>query len=145
VTKSASREGNRPERYTYQLTPQGEKHFDELLRQNLQDTHEVYFNDDMGFLFLSEIPASEARTCLEQKRAGIDKQIAYVKQAIAAHHANTPAYYTLRHHEKHLNTELEWLDELLAQLKKRAVREDILQCLDAADERTTAPTKNRAR
>ncbi len=133
VTKSASREGNRPERFTYKLTPTGEKQFTELLRHNLQDSHAAYFNDDIGLLFLSEISAPDARAYLEQKRAGVDARIAHVQAAVAAHTPNTPAYHTLRHHELHLHTERVWLDELIAQLKKRAVREDILQCLDETE------------
>ena len=138
VTKSVSREGNRPERYTYRLTKAGEQEFRELLRRNLQDAHAAYFNDDIGLIFLSEIPAADARAYLEQKRAGVDERIAEIARGIAAHNPGTPAYYTLRHHELHLQTERAWLDELLAQMKKRAVRQNILDCLDA-----TAPEKTK--
>jgi DNA-binding PadR family transcriptional regulator len=141
VTQTTSREGNRPERYTYKLTKQGAHHFEALLRQNLQDTHAAYFSDDIGLLFLSEIAAPEARTCLELKRQSVDEHIAQIKQAVAVHHEGTPAYYTLRHHELHLKTERVWLDELLAQLKKRAVREDILECLASADEKIKSKKK----
>lgn len=135
VTKSASREGNRPERFTYRLTKSGAAHFEELLRENLRDAHAAYFNDDIGMLFLSEIPAVEARGFLEQKRASIKERIEHTSNAVAQHGIGTPPYYTLRHHEMHLRAELDWLDELLAQLKKRAVREDILACLAATDEK----------
>lgn len=133
VTKSASREGNRPERFTYRLTKNGAKHFEELLRQNLRDAHDTYFNDDIGMLFLSEIPAAEARSFLELKRASVEERIEHTSDAVTKHSVGTPPYYTLRHHEMHLRTELAWLNELLAQLKKRAVREDILECLGETD------------
>ena len=134
VTKSVSRNGNRPERYTYRLTKSGVARFQELLRQNLQDAHAAYFNDDMGLLFLSELPAVEARQFLELKRARVEEAGAHLQRALALHTPNTPAYYTLRHHELHLQTERAWLDELLGQLKNRAVREDILECLAATEE-----------
>jgi DNA-binding PadR family transcriptional regulator len=140
VTKSVSREGNRPERFTYKLTQHGAEHFEQLLRQNLQDAHAAYFNDDFGLLFLSEISAPEARTYLELKRLRVKEHIAHIEQAVGAHTVGTPAYYTLRHHELHLKTEQAWLNELLAQLKKRAVREDILECL-AAEEKTKRKKK----
>ena len=136
VTKSVSREGNRPERFTYRLTKSGAEHFARLLRQNLQDAHDTYFNDDIGMLFLSEIPTAEARGFLEQKRASMKERIAHTVDAVAKHSVGTPPYYTLRHHEMHLRTELDWLDELLAQMKKRAVREDILECLGEMNGRT---------
>lgn len=143
VTKSVSREGNRPERYTYRLTKAGEQEFYALLQRNLQDAHAAYFNDDIGLIFLSEIPAADARAYLEQKRAGVDERIAGIARGIAAHNPGTPAYYTLRHHELHLQTERAWLDEVLAQLKKRAVREDILKCL--AQSETDLPTRAKRR
>jgi DNA-binding PadR family transcriptional regulator len=133
VTKSVSREGNRPERYTYRLTKAGAEHFEQLLRQNLQDAHAAYFNDDIGLLFLNELPVAEVRKYLDQKRASVDERIEILASALARHEENTPAFYTLRHHELHLQTERAWLDELLGQLKKRASRQNILECLDAAE------------
>ncbi len=137
VAQSVSREGHRPERRTYRLTAQGATHFAALLRQNLQSAPAAYFDDDIGLLFLSELPAAEARACLDQKRAGVAQRIAAMRDALARHAAGTPAYYTLQHHVLHLQAESAWLDDLRAQLKKRAVREDILRCI--ADEETSAP------
>lgn len=145
VTKSVSREGNRPERYTYRLTKSGQARFQQLLRQNLQDVYASYFNDDIGLLFLSELPVAEARAYLMQKRAGLDERIAHIRTALAQHTPNTPAFYTLRHHELHLQTERAWLDELLAQLKKRTVREDILECLAVTEKNLPPRTKQKAK
>jgi DNA-binding PadR family transcriptional regulator len=139
VTKSVSRAGNRPERYTYRLTRAGEEHFAQLLRQNLQDAHAAYFNDDIGLLFFNELPVAEVRDYLEQKRAGVDARMAMLAKALAQHAENTPAYYTLRHHELHLHTERAWLDELLAHLKRRAARQNILECLEAVE--SSAPKR----
>ena len=134
VSKSVSREGNRPERYTYRLTQSGAARFEHLLRQNLQDAHATFFDDDIGLLFLSELPAAEARQFLDQKRAALEERVAYVQRALAQHSPDTPAYYTLRHHALHLHTERKWIDELLGRLRKRTVREDILECLAATEE-----------
>jgi DNA-binding PadR family transcriptional regulator len=133
VTRHVSREGNRPERYTYKLAPQGRTHFHTLLRQNLKEAHTAYFEDDIGLLFLSELPAPEARAYLQQKRVQVAAEAEALGGVAAQHGAGTPAYYTLRHHELHLRTECAWLDELLGQLKKRAVRADIIECLEATE------------
>ena len=145
VTQSVSREGNRPERYTYRLTKSGAARFGELLRQNLQDAHMAYFNDDIGLLFLSEVAAPDARAYLEQKRASVDQRLTEIARGVAAHTPGTPPYYTLRHHELHLKTERAWIDELLVQLKKRAVREDILACLAATETNVPIRAKRRTR
>ena len=138
VRKTISREGNRPERFTYQLTPSGHARFQELLRANLQGAHAAYFADDIGLLFLSELPAAEARAYLTKKRASVEQNIAGMERAAALHEPHTPAYYTLRHHLLHLQTERAWLDELVNDLKRRSVRQDILECLAAADENANA-------
>ncbi len=145
IVKSASREGNRPERFTYRLTEQGEEHFQSLLRENLQDTHAMYFDDDIGLIFLSELSASQARAFLEQKRASVDEHLAEMRAGLARHEPGTPPYYALRHHFLHLRTERAWLDELLGELQERAVRSDVLQCLDAVDAAAvkSARTKNK--
>lgn len=138
VTKTASRAGNRPERFTYQLTALGKARFDELLRANLQGAHAAYFADDIGLLFLSELPAAEARAYLAAKRARVEQNIAGMERAVAMHEPSTPAYYTLRHHLLHLQTERAWLDEIVNDLKKRSVRQDILECLAATGENQNA-------
>ena len=144
VTKTVSREGNRPERYTYRITDSGVARFDELLRKNLQDAHMAYFNDDIGLLFLSEIAAPDAGAYLEKKRAAVDDRLAEIARGLAAHASGTPAHFTLRHHQLHLQTERAWLDELLAQLEQGAVRDDILACLAATDTETPLRATQRA-
>lgn len=131
VIKSASRKGNRPERFTYQLTDAGEARFHELLQANLEDAPNAYFADDIGLLFLSEIPAGAARAYLEIKQKHVAERVHGLEFALALHTPGTPAYYTLHHHLVHLQTEHVWLDDLLRSLKKRAVQQDILACLAA--------------
>ena len=83
VTKTVSREGNRPERHTYRITDEGTARFDELLRKNLQDAHMAYFNDDIGLLFLSEIAAPDAGEYLAKKRAAVDDRLAEIARGLA--------------------------------------------------------------
>lgn len=143
VTKTVSRSGNRPERFTYELTSAGAARFRELLQANLKGSHDAYFADDIGLLFLSELDATDARAYLAEKQMHVNERIRGMQHAVAQHSPGTPPYYTLRHHLIHLQTELAWLDELLRDLKKRAVREDILECLQAADENAAAQAQKR--
>lgn len=138
VTKTASREGNRPERFTYRLTPGGVAQFQELLQMNLQEAPNAYFADDIGLLFLSEIPARDARAALTQKRTRVDERIRGMEHALEQHSSGTPAYYTLHHQLAHLQAERAWLDGLLRDLTGRAVKDDILKCLEAEDDQPPA-------
>lgn len=145
VVKTVSREGNRPERHTYRLTPAGARRFAELLRRNLQDAHAAFFNDDIGLIFLSELPAAEARVYLESKRRAVADRIVALEAGLARHKVGTPPYYTLRHHLLHLQTERGWLDEFLGQVKARAVRGDILECLAETGDRSPGRAASRTR
>jgi len=142
VTKTISRQGNRPERFTYRLTASGRTRFHQLLEANLAGIHQTYFADDLGLLFLSELPAADARRYLVAKSKRIDEQILAMEHAVALHKRATPAYFTLRHHLVHLETERAWLAELLGDLKKHAVREDILECLATQDSSTKTSKRN---
>lgn len=144
VTKTASREGNRPERFTYRLTPGGAEQFHELLQVNLQDAPNAYFADDIGLLFLSEIPAEDARASLTQKRMRVDERTRGMEHALEQHSPGTPAYYTLHHQLAHLQAERAWLDGLLSDLTGRAVKDDILKCLEAEGGKPPAVTLRRA-
>lgn len=139
VTKKVSREGNRPERYTYHLTPKGETRFVQVLRENLRQTHTLYLNDDMGLLFLNELPVEQAQMYLQEKAASINERMAELNHVLERHERDTPAYFTLRHHLIHLQADQEWLQELQKQLKHQPVGADILQCLE-----TATPPKSKA-
>lgn len=133
VVKSVSRSGNRPERYTYRLTRAGKTHFARRLSENLQAAHQAYFADDIGLLFLSEMAPSQVRKALKGKQSEVDAQRILIEHAVAKHQPDTPAYYILRHHLLHLQTEQAWLRELQSRLKQRPVKGDILQCLEEPD------------
>ncbi len=130
VTKTVSREGHRPERYTYSLTTAGEARFVDLLRDNLKQPHMLHLNDDIGLLFLNELETAQAQEYLQEKLVAIRQRITEMQHQLALHERDTPAYYTLRHHLIHMEADRAWLDELKGQLKHKRVQSDILQCLD---------------
>lgn len=140
VVKTVSRAGNRPERFTYRLTTAGAARFRELLQANLQGAHDTYFTDDIGLLFLSELDAADARAYLAEKQKQVATRIVQMEHAVAQHSPGTPAFYTLRHHLVHLQAERIYLADLLRDLTKKSVQEDILACLAAADENANEPS-----
>ena len=114
VTYTEYQEGNRPPRRVYAITPTGEAAFQKLLRKVLSSYQPAKFDDDIGFAFLDNLSTQEAVVLLSKRRANLVTHL-QVTQAIPLH----PGSFQLmvEHQLLHLNTELNWLNEVIANLK----------------------------
>jgi DNA-binding PadR family transcriptional regulator len=119
ITYREEQEGNRPPRRVFAITPEGETAFQQLLRQSLADYQPIDFRGNIGLLFLHAIPPDEALELLQKRRASV----ADVLQKAHAHqgHEGSSALMLLRQ-TRHLSTEVEWLDEVIAQFVAQASR-----------------------
>lgn len=61
VVKKAAKSGRRPVRFVYELTPKGEKRFDELLSRSLLNFKRPQFSLDLSLYFLHYIDPKSAR------------------------------------------------------------------------------------
>ncbi len=114
VTYREEREGNRPPRRVYAITPQGEAAFQQLLRESLSDYKPVDFPGNIGLLFLDALPVEEALSLLQKRRAIVESML----QMVHTHEVHHQSYQLLLLHQtRHLSTELEWVDEVIARLK----------------------------
>jgi DNA-binding PadR family transcriptional regulator len=131
VSKRIERQGNRPRRYVYELTGDGERRFQELLRDNLSDAHKPYFNADIGFLFMDALPPDELQASLERKRAGLRDLLKTIGDYAAEHPSTSPARLVLERNAAHLQVDLEWLDRILGELQhENIVAGDLMSCID---------------
>lgn len=113
VTKTQERAGNRPTRFVYTLTADGESAFQRLLRENLQHFQLHDFPGDIGLGFLDEMPPEEARAALSVRRTALVQQLADAR-AIPTHRGSMQL--TIEHRVHHLESELAWLEDVLARL-----------------------------
>ena len=113
VTRTEEREGNRPPRRVYHLTPAGETRFLELLRQNLATYLPAKFPGDTGLTFLDNLPTDESVTLLQQRREQLANALAVIKQAPV--HTGS-LQFMIAHQQLHLQSELDWLDSVIEQL-----------------------------
>ncbi len=113
VTSRAEQAGNRPTRLVYAITEAGEAAFQRLLRDNLRQHLPAEFPGDIGIGFLDELPQAEATASLQTRRAALLAHLEALR-AVPAHSGSVQL--TIRHQIHHLRSELEWLDELLAEL-----------------------------
>lgn len=111
VTCTEEREGNRPPRRVFSITPAGEEVFQQLLRERIAEYQPMVYAENIGLLFLDALPSEEALELLGKRRASVEG----VLQEVGTHEVFEEASsLLLMHQERHLATELEWLDEVIA-------------------------------
>ena len=114
ITYTKEREGNRPSRRVFTVTAQGEAAFQRILRECLADFQPIVFSGSIGLLFLDAIPPDEAAVLLQERRA----RVSSVLQQAHGHKAHQGgSSLLLVQQTRHLATELEWLDEVIAQFE----------------------------
>jgi len=110
VSAQEVREGMRPPKRIYSLTPAGEAAFQQLLRRSLSAADD---DGSIGLAFLDALPADEACQLLMQRRAALAQQLA-TAQAAPQHQSG---YQLLTDHQTYrLRCEVAWLDEMIARL-----------------------------
>lgn len=116
VTSEEEREGTRPLRRVYSVTPEGEAAFQRLLRESLGAYPLSEFPSAIAFTFLAELPSEEAISLLVQRRQKIEthfRELANIPETIRQSHLSVEYLY------RYYANELEWLDEVIAQLETR--------------------------
>lgn len=114
ITHREEREGNRPPRRVYVITPQGRAVFVRLLRESLARYEPAEFRCDIALAFLDTLPTEEALALLRQRRKVIVTLIAEA-DAIGGHPGSMQL--VVEHQQRHLRTELDWLDDVIARVE----------------------------
>lgn len=117
VSHHEEREGNRPPRRVYAITPDGEVAFQRMLRTGVAQYTPGEFPTAIPLAFLDELLPGEARTLLGKRRAAIAKQLDEIPPP-DEHHPGSLGLI-MEHQRRHLQTELNWVDELIDRYKER--------------------------
>jgi DNA-binding PadR family transcriptional regulator len=116
ITFSEEQEGNRPTRRVYAITPEGESAFQTLLRESLAHFEPAASHSSISIAFIDALPPEEALTLL-QKRRELITEMQTTLQLDEAHEGGFA--YLIMHQIRHLNTELEWLDEIIEHVQEQ--------------------------
>lgn len=104
VVEQEEREGKRPPRKVYTITPEGEAEFQRLLIINLANYTPSKFPQDMGLAFADALPSAEVVQLLEQRRVVIKAELDAAREAPV--HAGT-LQLLIEHSAVHLASELD--------------------------------------
>lgn len=113
ISAASEQEGNRPPRRVYRLTETGETAFQQLLRENLAQYSPVNFSGDIGMAFLDWLSPAEALPLLEAQKTQVAARLETVR-AIPPHGGSLQLIFS--HQTRHLQAELDWLNEVIQQL-----------------------------
>ena len=109
ISWTEEREGNRPPRRTYQITPDGEVEFQKLLRESLANYDPIKFADDIALAFADSLSQAELLDLLQQRRSVLLTLIDAI--GLAPTHQGF-VQFVIDHQRMHLESELRWMDEL---------------------------------
>jgi DNA-binding PadR family transcriptional regulator len=116
IRASEERERNRPPRRVYTITSEGEAEFQRMLRESLATYVPAEFPADIGLAFLDALPADEALSLLQQRRAAL---LSLLDMATATDEHPGSMQLVVDHQRWHFKAELEWLDTVIQRINER--------------------------
>ena len=117
ITYHEEKVGNRPTRRIYAITEKGELQFRELLKGCLGEYRPADYTGTVCVAFMDALPSEEVLPFLEKRRSSLENLLA-VSTSDESHHG--AFQLVIEHNVRHLNTELEWLMEIITHLKPSA-------------------------
>lgn len=145
---TVEREGRRPERTTYRLTPEGERELVNWLRQRLA-TVQRGPSEFMGSLsFLVHLPPDDAAAQLEARTRALSQQVAEMSAGMARVGAYVDRIHLIESEYAiaMLRAEARWVRELLGELRSGRFKWDLKKILKEvrAGRRKAASRKGRS-
>ena len=116
ITFCEEKEGNRPTRRVYAITSEGKREFLESLKRNLSNYTPSEQVSAIGLAFLDKLPHDEKISALETRRGKIEE----ILQPLLDQQPTYDNFQLINENQiLHLSAELEWLKELMKDLKVR--------------------------
>ncbi|MGN8246857.1 PadR family transcriptional regulator [Cellulomonas soli] len=149
-TVGTDRDGRRPERTTYEITPAGREAFADRVRGMLGEDHPAYPLFTVGLAECHELPEPDVTDALTRRHARI---AARLDEMLHRYHGirdrGLPRHYLLdvEYEIAHLRTELDWLQRTLHELTTRALDwdaplpEHLVQAARTLDPDAPTPTE----
>lgn len=113
VTHHEEREGNRPPRRVYAITPEGEAAFQRMLRESLAAYPSPEFPSVVALNYLDALPADDVIALLGKRREKIKMRLSEI-DAIPVKVRSMHLGIAYLH--RFYSAELEWLDEVTGRL-----------------------------
>ena len=124
VTANVEKEGNRPEKTVYGITPAGKDYFAVLSRKIMQSDYTAEFDLDAVLFFNDQVDTDLLVNSLGERKSSLEGKIRYTlehREAVKRHIPGQSVFWAetiFSHHLLHMQAELAWTTEILKNLKK---------------------------
>lgn len=122
LSSGSAKEGSRPEKTVYSITPKGREAFLEMLRKLMVFEYRPVFPSDGVFYFSDSLETSELVLQLNAYLERLDKTLFFIQKHreetmnFIPEDTKTMASIIFSHHERHFQAELDWVRETLNKL-----------------------------
>ncbi len=115
LAKHSDRQGKRPQRFVYKLTPKGQARFKQLLSKSLLELKRPHFSLDLSLYFLKNIEPQEARRRLRGRMLMLSKLQRDLEQTILSlNQSDNPSMRQILTHDLQMvEAESAFLSELI--------------------------------
>jgi DNA-binding PadR family transcriptional regulator len=118
VSRSRARDGKRPPKWIYRLTPEGEARFQKLLRENLAAYPPAVFAIEAGLAFLDQLESAEAIELLRARRGILEGKL---KESTSDVERRRAFPLVSSHQTAHLTAEVDWLSDLISRMESEVL------------------------
>ncbi|HEX9059575.1 MAG TPA: PadR family transcriptional regulator [Clostridia bacterium] len=119
VTDTLDKEGNRPEKLVYSITPSGSEFYNSLFYKQLSETYSPEFTLDGVLYFKDTISNEDLKKALSIKKQELQRTIENVAKhkEITLNHIHEHGKFSTEsvfdHHLMHLEAEYRWLEKTI--------------------------------
>jgi len=116
LAKRINKEGRRPRRFVYELTPKGEERFKKLLRESFLNFKRPEFSLDLSLYFLNYMPPEIAKRRLRARTQVLKNLSASLTQMLKSLDKKKGLSFILEHNLQMVQTEYRFLTNLISTL-----------------------------
>lgn len=115
VVKRVNKQGRRPERFVYQLTPNGQRRFNNLLSKSFMNFKRPQFSLDLSLYFLGYMKPDIVKRRLRARTRILDKVANGLRQMVSSlkKKKSGPLVYILEHNLQMVEAESKFLAQLI--------------------------------
>ncbi|MBB5355873.1 DNA-binding PadR family transcriptional regulator [Anoxybacillus mongoliensis] len=119
------RDSNRPDKTIYRITEKGKQHFEQLLLEQLQKHEHIHRSIYAGLSFAAYADEEKVSAVLKQRLHETKQQLEKLKLIFEQKRPNeyVTKLYVLKGVIMHLETEIEWLEQLINIANNKKLKE----------------------
>jgi DNA-binding PadR family transcriptional regulator len=118
LSSHEEKDGKRPAKRIFSLTPEGEKQFTNLLRLCISQYKPPEFQDDIALMFCEALPPEEVVALLEKRLSTMNETREALSKSIVEHAGSS----ILDHQMKHIELDIDYIKALVKTITNKGIK-----------------------